>query len=86
MAFEFATEEDPVLEVITPRKLRKWELLAIGLQTFSAATVALADGLRDMAGVLLRQSEYEQMRHEFMEDAASELETLIAEVEHGSAE
>lgn len=78
--------DDEVMFVITPRNLRKWDLMAVGLQTVSAVMSSVSDGIRDVAGLMLRQSEYEKMRHEFHEDAAYELETLIKEVESGSAD
>lgn len=85
MSNEFETDEDAVFTVVTPRKMRKWDLIAVTIHTASATLGAVSDGLMDMAGVLLRQSEYEQMRHNFHEDAAYELETLISEVENGTA-
>lgn len=74
-------DDDVVLLTITPRQFRKWDFAAIGLQTVARVVGAISDGFVDVAGVLLRQSEYEQQRHNFHEDAAAELETIIAEVE-----
>lgn len=78
-------EDDEIMLLITPRKFRKWDMLAVGLQTVSSVVQALADGTRDAAGVLLRHSEYEQMQTMIHEDMAIELETLISEVENGTA-
>lgn len=85
MAEDFVSDEDSVFITITPRKFRKWDLLAVGLQTVSRTFSAVADGFTDVAGVLLRHSEYEQMQNTFHQEAAYELETLINEVENGTA-
>jgi hypothetical protein len=74
-------EDEEVMLTITPRKFRKWDLMAISLQSIGHIMSVVSDGFIDSAGLLLRHSEYEQMRHNFHEDAASEMETLIAEVE-----
>lgn len=73
--------EDVVMLTITPRKFRKWDFAAVGLQTVARAVGVVADGLTDVAGILLRQSEYEQMMHNVHEDMAQEMEQLITEVE-----
>jgi hypothetical protein len=73
--------EDMVMLTITPRQFRKWDFAAIGFQTAARLVGAVSDGLVDVAGVLLRQSEYEQERHNFHEEAAYDMEQLIAEVE-----
>jgi hypothetical protein len=73
--------EDMVMLPITPRQFRKWDFAAIGLQTAARLAGAISDGLVDLSGVLLRQSEYEESRHNFHEEAAYDMEQLIAEVE-----
>lgn len=73
--------EDVVMLTITPRKLRKWDLAAVALQVVARAAGAVSDGITDVAGILLRQSEYEQMMHNVHEDMAQEMEQLITEVE-----
>ena len=82
MAQEFDTpEDDTVYMIITPRKMRKWDFMAIGLQGLSAIHGVVSDVLRDSAGVLLRHSQFEQMQAAIHEDMAYEMETLVAEVE-----
>jgi len=74
-------ENDVVMLTITPRQFRKWDFAAVGLQMMARVTGAVSDAFVDVAGILLRQSEYEQSRHNFHEDAAYEMEQLISEVE-----
>jgi hypothetical protein len=81
MMADDGTEHELVMLAITPRKFRKWDVLAVGAQSIGLAAGVVADAFTDISCLILRHSEYEQMRHEFHEDAASELETLIADVE-----
>lgn len=70
-----------IMAAITPRKFRKWDIFAVSVQSVGLMFGVVADAFTDTAGMILRHSEYEQQRHEFHEDAAAELETLIADVE-----
>lgn len=74
-------ENEMVFLAITPREFRKWDFAAVGLQLLARVTGAVSDSFVDVAGILLRQSEYEQSRIDFHEEAAFDLEQLIAEVE-----
>lgn len=70
-----------IMAAITPRKYRKWDAFAVAIQTVGLMVGAVSDAFTDTASMLLRHSEYVQMREEFHEEAAVELETLIADVE-----
>jgi hypothetical protein len=79
MAQDFdEAQDDTIYMVITPRKLRKWDLMAIALQGFSGVTGVVSDVFRDTAGMLLRHSEFEQQQHEVHQEMAWEIETIKA--------
>jgi hypothetical protein len=81
MAQEFdEVDDDTVYMIISPRKLRKWDVIAVGLQGISAVAGVVSDMFRDSAGLLLRHSEYEQMMTNIHQQAAFELETILEQV------